>query len=152
MLLALYARIFKRTWKMRKKRAFPKEFVDPFSAPQALQISSLEALESSRRALSNGSKLDIRSSRGAEYRSINYLRKPEKSQILSNFSKLFPSVLGTTEFCIEFDQNFKFFDRPKTGALYFCHMVILAPGFHRWKSRYEFQLHRVFSTVEAFSG
>ena len=109
---------------MRKKRAFPKEFFDPFSAPQALQISSLEALESSRRALSNGSKLDIRSSRGAEYRSINYLRKPEKSQILSNFSKLFPSVLGTTEFCIEFDQNFKFFDRPKTGALYFCHMII----------------------------
>ena len=26
--------------------------------------------------------------------------------------------------CIEFDQNFQFFDRPKTGALYFCHMVI----------------------------
>ena len=29
-----------------------------------------------------------------------------------------------TSICIEFDQNFKFFDRPKTGALYFCHMVI----------------------------
>ena len=26
--------------------------------------------------------------------------------------------------CIEFDQNFQFFDRPKTGALYFCHMII----------------------------
>ena len=28
---------------------------------------------------------------------------------------------------------------------------VLAPYFHPWKSRYEFQLHRVFSTVEAFS-
>ena len=28
---------------------------------------------------------------------------------------------------------------------------LLAPSIHRWKSRYELQLHRVFSTVEAFS-
>ena len=28
---------------------------------------------------------------------------------------------------------------------------VLAPYFHRWISRYELQLHRCFSTVEAFS-
>ena len=39
-----------------------------------------------------------------------------------------------------------------TFSILFRIVWLLAPGFHRWKSRYEFQLHRVFSTVEAFSG
>ena len=39
-----------------------------------------------------------------------------------------------------------------TFSILFRIVWLLAPGFHRWKSRYELQLHRVFSTVEAFSG
>ena len=52
--------------KIRKSAYFQANFFKPFSAPRAVQISSLEALESSWRALSNDSKLDIKRFHGAE--------------------------------------------------------------------------------------